>query len=596
MTAPTPVGFLDFFILEASDYIEQLDAQLLAGGTGEPDAETLQRAARALRGSATMAKLPAFAEMAAGIERVGRALRDRTLPWDAALRGALVATVDDCKLLLRNVRAWSPSDDARSRARVTELGRFAPLRAATPAASPTTVGHDSYLATESANIGAGLELLATRPSDRDAAGNVLGRVRALRGIASVKDHATLADVLEAAEQAAHPLELGEPTLSAERIAVLNAAATLLRSVSSAMRAGSAVDPAGADIARFAAALDAMQERETGAERVVPIADLFFQDGGPTVVEAAQNPPTSPAERFRLEVVSQGEHLRRLVSDARTVRDDLARERVRRGLRQALKSLRQAAESFGEQEVADFVASHNDAVVRLDARALQSLEEVAALLAQPGGAADSLTQRLDALRLKRGDTPAARPAAPTASVAPPAPAPTVAPVISSVPTVTAAPVPPAAPPVPAPRSSVPPPRPAAFATPSGMMTPIAGAPIIGTGSDPLPPAVPRPTPAGSATVGAVAPMRNPTPSRGAAALGELLDRGIRSLGTLPQTPLSNPITLAEHAPVPIDVLLYRGRAAIERAREIRDAIKRSGGVADAETLGELYDLLDLALTD
>jgi HPt (histidine-containing phosphotransfer) domain-containing protein len=579
MTAPTPVGFLDFFILEASDYIEQLDAQLLAGGAGEPDAETLQRAARALRGSATMARLPAFAEMAAGIERVGRALRDRALPWDAALRGALVATVDDCKLLLRNVRAWGPADDARSRARVTELARFAPTRAPTPAASPATAGHDSYLATESANIGAGLELLATRPTDRDAAGNVLGRVRALRGIAGVKDHANLADVLEAAELAAHPLELGEPTLSAERIAVLNAAATLLRSVSSAMRSGNTVDPSGPDIARFAAALDAMQERETGAERVVPIADLFFQDGGPTILEAAPNPPTSPAERFRLEVVSQGEHLRRLVSDARTARDELARERVRRGLRQALKSLRQAAESFGEQEVADFVASHNAAVVQLDGRALDSLEEVATLLAQPGGASDSLTQRLDALRAKRGDTLAARPAVLTA------------------PTVAAAPVPPVAPPAPTPRPGAPMPRPATFATPSGMMTPISGAPIIATGGGDLPPAAaPRPTPAGSATVSAVVPMRTPTPSRGAAALGELLDRGIRTLGTLPQTPLSNPVMVAEQAPVPIDVLLYRGRAAIERAREIRDAIRRSGGVADAETLGELYDLLDLALTD
>ena len=592
MTAPTPVGFLDFFILEASDYIEQLDAQLLAGGTGEPDAETLQRAARALRGSATMAKLPAFAEMAAGIERVGRSLRERSLPWDAALRGALVATVDDCKLLLRNVRAWGPADDARSRARVTELARFAPVRPATPLASPTTAGHDSYLATESANIGAGLELLATRPTDRDAAGNVLGRVRALRGIASVKDHATLADVLEAAEQAAHPLELGEPTLGAERIALLNAAATLLRSVSSAMRSGAAVDPAGPEIARFAAALDAMQERETGADRVVPIADLFFQDGGATIIEAAANPPTSPAERFRLEVVSQGEHLRRLVSDARAARDELARERVRRGLRQALKSLRQAAESFGEQDVADFVASHNDSVVRLDARALDSLEEVATLLAQPGGASDSLTERLDALRLRRGDTPAARPAVPP-TAAPPTALPMAAP------TMAATPMPPAAPVAPTPRPSAAPPRPAVFTTPSGMMTPISGAPIIGTGGDlsAPPAATPRPTPAGSATVpSAVAPMRNPTPAVGVASMNDLLGRGIRTLGTLPQTPLSNPVTLPEQAPVPIDVLLYRGRAAIERAREIRDAIKRSGGVADPATLGELYDLLDLALTD
>src|ERR1700712_2753285 len=101
MTAPA--GFLDFFVLEASEYVEQLDALILQGGAAGPDIDALQRSARALRGSATMAKLPAFAEMASGIERIGRALRDRTLPWDAALRGALVATVDDCKLLLRNV-------------------------------------------------------------------------------------------------------------------------------------------------------------------------------------------------------------------------------------------------------------------------------------------------------------------------------------------------------------------------------------------------------------------------------------------------------------------------------------------------------------
>src|SRR6188472_1167126 len=105
MTAPA--GFLDFFVLEAGEYIEQLDALLLASNTGTPDAEALQRVARALRGSATMAKLTAFAEMAAGIERVGRGLRGGTTRWEPALAGALVAAVDDCKLLLRNVRAWS---------------------------------------------------------------------------------------------------------------------------------------------------------------------------------------------------------------------------------------------------------------------------------------------------------------------------------------------------------------------------------------------------------------------------------------------------------------------------------------------------------
>jgi hypothetical protein len=49
-------------------------------------------------------------------------------------------------------------------------------------------------------------------------------------------------------------------------------------------------------------------------------------------------------------------------------------------------------------------------------------------------------------------------------------------------------------------------------------------------------------------------------------------------------------------VPIDVLLYRGRAAIERCLEIREQIRGSGAPVDADALAELFDLLDLALTD
>src|SRR5262245_63460392 len=80
-------GFLEFFILEASEYVEQLDGLLLAGGSGGPDPNAVQRVARALRGTATMAKLPAFADLAAAVERVGRAMHERPLTWDPCLRG-----------------------------------------------------------------------------------------------------------------------------------------------------------------------------------------------------------------------------------------------------------------------------------------------------------------------------------------------------------------------------------------------------------------------------------------------------------------------------------------------------------------------------
>jgi hypothetical protein len=49
-------------------------------------------------------------------------------------------------------------------------------------------------------------------------------------------------------------------------------------------------------------------------------------------------------------------------------------------------------------------------------------------------------------------------------------------------------------------------------------------------------------------------------------------------------------------VPIDRLLYRGRSALQRAREIRDELRGASGPVDAAALGELFDLLDLALTD
>ena len=61
MTSP---GFLDFFVLEAGEYIEQLDGIILRGGT---DLEALVRSARALRGSATMAKLTPFADLAVAL-------------------------------------------------------------------------------------------------------------------------------------------------------------------------------------------------------------------------------------------------------------------------------------------------------------------------------------------------------------------------------------------------------------------------------------------------------------------------------------------------------------------------------------------------
>jgi hypothetical protein len=71
---------------------------------------------------------------------------------------------------------------------------------------------------------------------------------------------------------------------------------------------------------------------------------------------------------------------------------------------------------------------------------------------------------------------------------------------------------------------------------------------------------------------------------------LLDGSIAALQALASNPLSKPIALAEDEVVPIETLLYRGRAALDRAVELREAVRAS---PDKAALDELFDLLELA---
>jgi len=178
-----PAGFVDFFVLEASDYVEQLDGLLLRASATGPDASALQRIARALRGAATMAKLRSFADLAGAVERVGRALHDGVQQWDPALSAALVAAIDELKTLIHAARSWSAAEDRRAESRTASLAKYAPAAPAAALSLPTGGGGGStamFFASEAANIGAGLELLKTPAASSATLTNVLARVRALR--------------------------------------------------------------------------------------------------------------------------------------------------------------------------------------------------------------------------------------------------------------------------------------------------------------------------------------------------------------------------------------------------------------------------------
>ena len=149
-------------------------------------------------------RCPAFAELAAGVERVGRAMQEGVLRWDPALGGAMVAAdrrSENAAPRGANVvgRRGSARDARGPRSWRASLRRSRVTPTREPRRARGAVAGSAFLATEAANIAAGLELLTTRAGDADTAANVLRRIRALRGVAGVKEVAPLADVLEAIE-------------------------------------------------------------------------------------------------------------------------------------------------------------------------------------------------------------------------------------------------------------------------------------------------------------------------------------------------------------------------------------------------------------
>lgn len=76
---------------------------------------------------------------------------------------------------------------------------------------------------------------------------------------------------------------------------------------------------------------------------------------------------------------------------------------------------------------------------------------------------------------------------------------------------------------------------------------------------------------------------------------MLDQGIAAFAPLDRAPLVPPAPIDEDEIVPIESLLYKGNAALDRAIHLRDALRAQGFAAD-DTVKELFDLLDLARSE
>jgi hypothetical protein len=74
----------------------------------------------------------------------------------------------------------------------------------------------------------------------------------------------------------------------------------------------------------------------------------------------------------------------------------------------------------------------------------------------------------------------------------------------------------------------------------------------------------------------------------------LDAAIEAFEAMAAERYAEPVLFGDDI-IPMETLLYRGRAALERAIELRNTL-RGAGVPDRELLEELYDLVELARTD
>jgi chemotaxis protein histidine kinase CheA len=123
-----PGRLLDFFSLEASEYLTRLESLASKQSMETSDATQFTAAARSLRGSATMAKAGGIVQVAMTVERIGSSVVHGGTSWEPELQRALVGAIEDLKLLVRSVRTWGGDQDARVEESLRRLARFAPAR------------------------------------------------------------------------------------------------------------------------------------------------------------------------------------------------------------------------------------------------------------------------------------------------------------------------------------------------------------------------------------------------------------------------------------------------------------------------------------
>ncbi len=589
------MGLSEFFAMEASEYLERLDA--VVSHSGSPNLDELVGLARQLRGSALMAKQAPIATAAACFERFARSVQEGRREWDEATRQTAIRAVDDFKILVRQLATWSEAEDAKASALAEELDPGGARPSVEQAAEQLDSGTRAFIGREGAAVASALDQTAKslqqNPEAQEPLERLITGMQPLRGLAMLAELPPMPDVLDGVEQAVAEIVKRSGPVEDAALLFSSAAKALSRATREISTDGRA-DADSQEFRDFAARLGKLLDL---GEDLEPIGALYHDDSGPHVVQRG-TASVQPAELGRLEVVSHGEHLR-LAADQLERAQSSAQRELRAGtLAATFRALSVAGGGPLQEAVARFAAAARQAVGRGAASEQTSefaaqLREAGVVLSELDDANEGLTvERLAAITSVMYTLPSE--AEPAAAATPEAPAEGA---LSRPPADSVAVAPPVAPvfePAPKPQPVVTPPRPPAQATP-----PVEPAP------EPLTTTEPAAEPAPRSGVGEETPDLPGSWVRyqryaDTLGLGEpSLDELLAGPPADPTAAPAAPAAPAEEVVIPIAQLCYSGEAALRCAvslrTQIRTALEAGQDSADLRDLiEEALDLVELGL--
>lgn len=340
-------GRSDFFAREATEYLGELDALLVSSATPSPEA--LVRLSRALRGAAMLAGPPTLARAAAELEELAKRPGRDGIAWSQIEAGFLDA-VAEFRRLVGFARAWDEGRDQEAAALEGRLhavsASLPPMTATAPAPAGTSAGGlRAFVAKEATAVAGTLEAAAPdlRPGNQppDTLRGIEGAMQSLRGLAGLTELAPLGDLLDAVDAAIADLrQFPVVPPGAERLA--RAGAAVFERLAADIAASGRPSATDSDVEQFATLL---YRTLVAGHGVVPIEELLGGNGASHAAAPARRRATA------MDLASLGERLQQGAAQLRGANSDAARRLQAYVLLQAVRT---APGGLGHDPAAEFL--------------------------------------------------------------------------------------------------------------------------------------------------------------------------------------------------------------------------------------------------